>query len=89
VAQGAVTPAKNQGKCQAGYAFAAVGAAEGIYKIKAGPLLDLSAQQMVDCTSSSNHGCSGGTIINVFYYMLVSGIYSAIQASTLQIPIPT
>ena len=74
VSSGAVTPAKNQGGCTAGYAFSAVGAAEGIYKIKTGQLLDLSAQQIVDC--SSNQGCKGGTQVNAFYYMLVSGTFS-------------
>ena len=44
IKKGAVTGVMDQGYCNAGYAFAAVGALEGIYKIKTGCLKEFSKQ---------------------------------------------
>jgi len=59
--RGAVTPMKNQGSCGSCWAFAAVGAVEGLHFLKNGKLLDFSEQQLVDCSDEyGNMGCSGG-----------------------------
>jgi C1A family cysteine protease len=56
---GAVTPVKDQGTCDCSWAFAAVGAIEGIVAIKA-KLQELSVQELLDCVPEPN-GCSGGS----------------------------
>ncbi|CAG9326911.1 unnamed protein product [Blepharisma stoltei] len=54
-----VTPIKNQGSnCNAGWAFAAAGALETSWCLKTGNLASLSAQELIDCSSSyGNQGC--------------------------------
>ena len=72
---GAVTSAKNEGQCRAGYAFSAVGAVEGVYWIQNRNLVEFSAQQIVDCSGTfGNNGCNGGDIINSYSYMSNRGI---------------
>lgn len=55
----AVTPIKNQIKCNSCYAFAGIGAIESHYKIKYLEDVQLSEQEIVDC-SSRNKACRGG-----------------------------
>jgi len=59
-AKGKVNPVKNQGSCGSCWAFSAVASAESKHAINSGQLLQLSEQQLVDCSKSSNYGCSGG-----------------------------
>ena len=54
-----VSRVKNQGSCGSCWAFSTVGALESRLRIKYNTTVDLSEQQLVDC-SSSNHGCQGG-----------------------------
>jgi len=43
---------------------------EGAYKIKSGQLVDMSAQQLLDCTNSyGNRGCYGGLMTNCYSYL--------------------
>uniref|UniRef100_A0A915PHW4 Cathepsin L-like n=1 Tax=Setaria digitata TaxID=48799 RepID=A0A915PHW4_9BILA len=66
---GFVTPVKDQGECGSCYAFCAVAALETYNKRRNGQLIDLSPQQIVDCTRQlGNNGCDGGTMTRVFKY---------------------
>lgn len=57
VKDGRVHSVQNQGRCGSCFAFAAVGAAEGVL-LKKGVKTRLSVQQIVDC-DKSNFGCDG------------------------------
>jgi len=73
--RGAVTPVKNQGKCGGCWAFAASGALEGLYAIKRKKLVDLSEQQMIDCSGFlGNKGCDGGLMTAGFAYTQMYGV---------------
>jgi cathepsin L len=67
---------KVQGICETGYAYAAA-AAIAIAKCIVNPsdilTVDLSAQQIIDCsTNYGNHGCQGGSAVNAFKYVNAS-----------------
>lgn len=53
------------------WAFAAVAAVEGLWKIKRGTLLRLSEQQVIDCDTNSD-SCRSGDIVKAFKYMIGS-----------------
>uniref|UniRef100_A0A0R3RMW7 Pept_C1 domain-containing protein n=1 Tax=Elaeophora elaphi TaxID=1147741 RepID=A0A0R3RMW7_9BILA len=73
--RGYVTSVKDQGECASCYAFATAAALETYYKRKTGMLIDLSPQNIIDCTwSLGNNGCSGGFITKVFEYVAMNGI---------------
>lgn len=57
--QPVMTPVRNQGRCASCWAFAALGAWEGVYALRYGTAVDLSEQQVLVCTGGSNT-CSGG-----------------------------
>lgn len=72
--KGAVTPVKDQGACQASWAFSVTGALEGRYFLKKGDLKSFSEQNLIDCTSIyGNDGCCGGDIAISFYYVELQG----------------
>lgn len=73
--EGAVTPARNQFKdqlCGSCYAFVVVAVLESHYFIKTGKLLQLSEQEIVDC--SHNAGCFGGSQEENYNYLIENGI---------------
>jgi C1A family cysteine protease len=71
-AHGAVTPVKNQGQCDASWAFAVTGLVEGDHAIRAGILQSLSEQELLDCTGSGS-GCSGGSPIAALRTVIAEG----------------
>lgn len=70
---GAVTPAKDQGKCGACWIFSAIGAVESYNYRKSGKLLSLSEQSVVDCYS--NDTCDGGIPYGAAEFVQNHGIY--------------
>jgi hypothetical protein len=70
VEEGKVNPIKNQAQCGSCWAFSAVAALETELAIKHGQLVDLSEQELVDCSGSyGNQGCNGGLMDNAFEYI--------------------
>lgn len=62
---------KNQGACGSCWAFSAVASIEAQYKILKHVNVELSEQQLLDC-SQENHGCDGGFLDAAFNYVLSS-----------------
>lgn len=67
LSKGVVTSIKDQGYCGSCWAFSAIASIESSWAIKYGQSLDLSEQQLVDCTYDDN-GCNGGLIDDAFVY---------------------
>ncbi|EER10281.1 cathepsin L, putative [Perkinsus marinus ATCC 50983] len=76
-AAGAVTPVRKQAGCGCCYAMATTEATEGIFQIKTNKLIQLSVQQIVDCSAFfGNEGCTGGFQYNSYHYIDEEGIVS-------------
>ena len=70
--KGMVTPVKNEGACDASWAFAVTGLVEGDHQIRTGQLFSLSEQELLDCTGSGS-GCSGGSPVAALRTVIAKG----------------
>ncbi|XP_075678693.1 cathepsin L-like peptidase [Dermatophagoides pteronyssinus] len=68
--KGVVTAVRNMGDCGSGYAFGPVQALESQQALKTGKLVELSVQQVIDCSTDENYGCQGGLIDFTLDYIL-------------------
>ncbi|KAL4464683.1 hypothetical protein ABPG74_011244 [Tetrahymena malaccensis] len=73
VTRGKVSGVKDQGQCGSCWAFSTTGSVESALIIAgyATQKIDLSEQQLVDC-STTNYGCGGGWMDNAFEYIETS-----------------
>ncbi|XP_072316115.1 cathepsin K-like [Eucyclogobius newberryi] len=72
---GYVTGVKDQRACGSCWAFSVVGSMEGHLFRTTGKLVDLSPQNLVDC-SKENYGCGGGYMTKAFEYVIEHGLES-------------
>lgn len=70
-----VSSVKNQEKCGSCWSFSSAEATEGIWAKKHNNLYNLSEQELIDCsTLYGNNGCSGGSMINAYKYIINNGL---------------
>ena len=73
-ALGKVSPVKNQGNCDAGYAFCSASLIESFYLLDNKNTL-LSQQQIVDCSASyTTFGCNSGSRNGTLTYIREKGL---------------
>lgn len=74
VTKGVVAPVLDQRDCGGCYAFASAAAMESMYAIRGAPLVQLSPQQVIDCSGSyGNKGCDGGIMQYTYAYVRQNG----------------
>jgi hypothetical protein len=71
-AHGAVLPVKNEGTCDASWAFAVAGLVESNDFIRTGTLKNVSEQELLDCTGWGS-GCGGGSPISALRTVIAKG----------------
>ena len=69
--EGAVTKVKDQGSCGSCWSYGTTGAIEGQHFLKHGKLVELSQQNLMDCSwKEGNNACDGGLDSNAYDWML-------------------
>lgn len=69
--EGAVTKVKDQGSCGSCWSYGTTGAIEGQHFLKHGALVELSQQNLMDCSwPQGNNACDGGLDSNAYDWML-------------------
>jgi hypothetical protein len=71
-AHGAILPIKNEGDCDASWAFAVAALVEANDFIRTGTLKNVSEQELLDCTGWGS-GCSGGSPISALRTVIARG----------------
>ena len=71
--RGFISPVRNQQKCNACYAFATVDAIQAYYAINKNIAIDLSAQEIIDC-SKKNFECFGGQPFEALNYIIKNNL---------------
>ena len=76
VAEGKVSPVKDQGNCGSCWTFSSISVTETLQAIRRNKSpLQLAEQQLVDCCITPlSHGCSGGEPTDAFNYIKAKGI---------------
>ncbi|EMD48432.1 cysteine protease 8, putative [Entamoeba histolytica HM-3:IMSS] len=76
--EGKVTPIRDQAECGGCYAFGSIAALEGRLLVEQGGdanTLDLSEEEMIQCTREyGNNGCGGGFGSNAYDYIIEHGV---------------
>jgi len=70
---GVITPVYNQGQCGSAYMFAAIETIESYCALAGAELQQYSVQQLIDCCSSEDQGCSGGSPQEAFQCVINMG----------------
>lgn len=71
--QNVLTPVKDQKQCGSCWAFSATGAIEAQWVLAGNPMVSLSEQNLVDCSSSyGNRGCNGGIMQSAYKYIVAN-----------------
>lgn len=68
-----VQKVRSQDGCSASYAFAAIQSLEKHYYMVKKSQVDLSVQEIIDCSTMDN-GCGGGSMLNAINYVKTNGI---------------
>lgn len=69
VAQGGVTPVKDQGGCGSCWAFSTMASVESVHRINSGQIANLAEQQLVDC-NTQNSACQGGSATSALQWLV-------------------
>jgi len=76
--RGIITNVKNQGQCDSSYAFVVVEALTALNAVDDENVIEYSAQELIDCSSTvDNGGCNGGSIQSAYQYVMQNGIQTA------------